>query len=262
MRRCTTSVFVLIHGAWHGAWCWESVAGRLHRRGHTVAAPDLPGHGEDRTPAGRVTMQTCTDYVTSLLDRLPEPAVLVGHSFGGAVVSQVAELRPDAVASTIYLCAFLLRDGQSVWRHGLPSPRSPGAGPLVLRPENLVVDRAEGTVDLDRSVVAGGFYAGCRPADRERALARWRPEPLAPLQTPLVLSENFARVPRGYICTLDDRVVPPAAQRRMCRATPCRRVVELDSGHSPFLSAPAEVAGHLLRLSEELATPRAGGGNP
>lgn len=189
----------------------------------------------------------------SLLATLSEPAVLVGHSFGGVVVSQTAELHPEAVRSSIYVCGFLLRDGQSVWRHGFPSPRGPAGSPPVLGPDNLMVMEDEAVLDLDRSVVPEGFYYDCTPQDRRRAMKLWKPEPLAPLRTPLLLTEsNFGRVPRAYIQCLGDRVIPPAAQQRMCRLTPCNPVIEMKSGHSPFLSEPRLLEEHLHRLTYEL----------
>ena len=74
------STFVLVHGAWHGAWCWEKVVPLLEGAGHEVVTLDLPGHGEDGTPALEVTMESYTDRVVGALDARSEPVVLVGHS--------------------------------------------------------------------------------------------------------------------------------------------------------------------------------------
>jgi pimeloyl-ACP methyl ester carboxylesterase len=236
-----TTTFVLIHGAWHGAWCWERVAPLLESNGHTVIRPDLPGRGGDATPAAETTMRSYTDSLERILGKLREPAVLVGHSFGGAVVSQATELQPDAVKLAVYVCAFLLRDGQSVWRHGFPSPRAPVRGVLV--PANLIVDEAAGTLDLRREVVGEGLYHDCPAEDRRLALARWAPEPLAPLRTTLALTEQrFGRVARCYVFCTADRVIPVESQKRMCRLTPCSSVFTLASGHSPFFSMPEELA--------------------
>ena len=89
------STYVLIHGSWHGAWCWYKVVPRLEQAGHTALAIDLPGHGRDWTPPQDVSMQTYVDSVCGVLDTLPEPAILVGHSRGGIVISQVAESRRE-----------------------------------------------------------------------------------------------------------------------------------------------------------------------
>lgn len=243
---------MLIHGSWHGAWCWDQVAALLRERGHTVVIPELPGHGGDTTPAAGLTLRAYTDSIGAVLAARGEPVVLVGHSFGGAVASQTAELHPEAVRSLVSVCGFLLRDGQSVWRHGFASPRGAGANASVLSPGNLLVSERDGLVDVDRSVIEYGFYPDCSPGTRRRALDRWRPEPLGPLRTPLALTDDrFGRIPRAYVRCLEDRVVPLASQERMCRITVCDRVVDMQSGHLPLLSAPAELAGHLCRLAED-----------
>lgn len=244
---------MLIHGSWHGAWCWESVAELLRAKGHQVATPDLPGHGGDATPPHRITLGCYTASVASVLAGLPEAAVVAGHSFGGVVASQTAELYPERVRSLVFICGLMLRHGQSAWRHGFPSPRAEQKAHSALSPQNLIVREREGVLDLPRLVIERDFYPDCSPTDRMRALQLWRPEPLAPLKTALSLGEGFGRIPRTYIRCRDDRVIPKAAQERMCRLLPCERVVEMACGHSPFLSQPDVLAGHLQELAEQLA---------
>jgi pimeloyl-ACP methyl ester carboxylesterase len=105
------STFVLIHGSWHAAWCWHKIAPRLEVAGHKVLVPDLPAHGRNpRWSRGLVTLRAMTRSVTTVLDALPEPAIVVAHSRGGIVASSVAEARPTRIAGLVYLAAFLLRD--------------------------------------------------------------------------------------------------------------------------------------------------------
>ncbi len=194
-------------------------------------------------------MKSCVETLGARLSAAGEPAVLVGHSFGGAVVSRACELYPGSVRLAVYLCAFLLRDGQSVWRHGVPSPRTFAADAGVLTRANLQVDEANSTVDLNRSVIEDAFYEGCSPQVRQHAMARWRVEPMEPLRTPLSLTEaNYGRVPRIYIHSRNDRVIPPASQERMCRLAGCKKEIGGDWGHSPFLSHPEALAGLLMDL--------------
>lgn len=233
---------MLVHGSWHGAWCWERVAPLLSQEGHTVLAPDLPGHGADQTPPAGLTLESYAGRVAGCLEGLGEPAVLVGHSFGGVVISQAAELVPGKIAHLVYLCAFLLRDGQSAWRHGLGA-----ASESLLKPENLNVEGGE--VTLTGRVVFDGFYGGCSPEDARWASRLIRPEPLGPMQTALRLGPGGQqRIPRTYIECAHDRIVPPEDQRRMCRLTPVDRTSRLETGHSPFFEDPEALAEQLLAL--------------
>lgn len=182
---------------------------------------------------------------------MQERAVVVGHSFGGAVVSQVCEQDPGSVNLAVYLSAFLLRDGESVWRHDSPAPDAMTSASVLSTP-NLRLDEQERTLDVDRAVIPEGFYAGCSPQDIAGAVARWRPQPLAPLLTPLSLTQRrFGKVPRAYISCRDDHVIPFEAQEHMCRLTPCEVNLTMDSGHSPFLSHPEALAGLLGALQPE-----------
>src|SRR5690348_12061426 len=115
--------FVLIHGAWHGGWCWQRVTPLLEAAGHRVWAPDLPGLGSDRTPLEQVTLDTWRDFVCKHLERAGEPAILVGHSRGGVVISAVAEAMPEKIARLAYLAAFLVPDGKTLGEmYGLLPP--------------------------------------------------------------------------------------------------------------------------------------------
>ena len=95
------AIFVLIHGGNHGAWCWDRVVPLLEAKGHKVIAPDLPGHGKDKTPIQEVTLQSCVDKVCSVIEAQNEPVILVGHSISGVVISQVAEQIPTKI-KTLY----------------------------------------------------------------------------------------------------------------------------------------------------------------
>ena len=94
------ATYVLVHGAWHGAWCWFKVIPLLEKRGHKVVALDLPSHGRDKTPTSSVTLQSYADRVCQTLDECSEPVVLVGHSMGGVVITQAAEQRPKKSRSS------------------------------------------------------------------------------------------------------------------------------------------------------------------
>lgn len=239
------SRFVLIHGAWHGAWCWYKVIPLLEKQGHEVIAPDLPGHGIDRTPTNRVSLKSYTDRICGILDAGEEPAILVGHSMGGIPVTQTAEYRPDRIRTLVYLTAFLLPGGMSLFDEARTHDDS-----LVL-PNMVFSDNDPSYVDFRVEALRETFYGDCSDADFTLARSLVTPQPQSPMMTPLqTTAENFGRVPRVYIEALQDKAIPVAAQKKMYTNLPCRQVLSMDSSHSPFLSQPERLAGHLLSLFE------------
>src|ERR1700682_3324645 len=108
------TTYVLVHGAWHGGWCWHRIVAKLRRASHRVFAPDLKSLGIDRTPPNDVTLELWTDQIAALARAQADPVVLVGHSRGGIVLSEVAERIPDQVRTLVYVTAFLLEDGRSL----------------------------------------------------------------------------------------------------------------------------------------------------
>jgi len=233
------ATYVLIHGGSHGSWCWDKVVTLLRKKGHLVEAPDLPGHGKDKTPIQEVTLQSCVGKVCSIIGTKSEPVILVGHSMGGLVISQVAEQIPDKIRTLVYLSGILLRDGES-WESEIERSR-----PLL----NVSQDQSCFTVKSE--VVADFFYNDCSIEDIARAKALLGSEAMSIFKTPIhVSNEKFGRVPRIYIECLRDHTVFPPLQKAMYTATPCLKVISLNTGHSPFLSAPELLTTCLLSLAE------------
>jgi pimeloyl-ACP methyl ester carboxylesterase len=217
---------ILLHGAWHGAWCWDRVL--PHLAGHEVVAPDLP-----------VTARSMAEWVGVVLDAVGlGPAVLVGHSRSGAIISAVAEAAPEKISRLVYLSGFLLKRGQSV----LAAAQEDILLPIVMDAEVRACTLAADAADR--------IYAGCTEEDAAFAQAQWRAEPLFGLTAPLrVTAERFGTVPRDYIECTQDQVISLAAQRKMQAAWPVQRVITLETGHSPFLSAPGTLADALAALA-------------
>ncbi|HET9865108.1 MAG TPA: alpha/beta fold hydrolase [Steroidobacteraceae bacterium] len=229
--------FVLVHGAWHGAWCWHKLIPLLEAAGVRAIAPDLSS-----VPADSATpLEDCARHVVGLLQREPG-SVLVGHSRGGAVISRAAELAPDHVRRLVYVAAYLLADGQSV------ADAARGDADSLITPNMVPVKRGL-SCGIRREVLREVFYADCTDADFEFARARLVPEPIRALAAPIhVTPDRFGRVPRVYVETSRDRAVTLAAQRQMQSALPCTPVHTLDSDHSPFLSQPEALARILISI--------------
>jgi pimeloyl-ACP methyl ester carboxylesterase len=228
--------FVLIAGAWHGAWCWAKVAPLLEALGHRVLTPELPGTGADSTDPASITLDGWAQFVARIVGGEPAPVTLVGHSRGGIVISSAAELAPENLRRLVYLSAYLIPD-----RGSLATTARTDTGSLV--PPNMIPAAGGVTCSLRAEVIRPALFGQCTDEDYEFALSRMTPEPLKPLATKLRLTaERFGRVPRVYVECLQDRTVTLAAQRRMQAALPCETVVAIDSDHSPFLSHPQDLA--------------------
>jgi pimeloyl-ACP methyl ester carboxylesterase len=239
------STFVLVHGGWHGAWCWDKVGPLLEQGGHEVVRFDLPGHGEDPTAAAEVTLEGYTDRVVEALDRAAEPVVLVGHSLGGVAISQAAERRPGKIETLVYLCALLLPSGKSAIEASQEDSDA-----VIL--QSAEVEEARGRIILAEEGMRGALYHDCPEEDFERARRLISPQPLAPLVTPVEVTEggNFGSVRRTYVHTTQDRAISPAAQERMYTELACEKVVSMATGHLPFFAAPEELVGHLDSLAK------------
>jgi pimeloyl-ACP methyl ester carboxylesterase len=237
--------FVLVHGAFGGAWSWEPVVGPLEAAGHTVETLDLPGGGDDTTPLEEITLDACAARVCAVLTSRPEPAVLVGYSMGGAVVTQAAANCPDRVASLVFVTAFMPANGQSL----LDLTQLPeGAGDMIQA--NIVVEGEPPLASLPDDAALAAIYNVCSPDVAADAVARRRPQAVALFAAPVSIDEEaLAAIPRSYVLTRQDNSIPPALQRRMISEHPCERVIELDADHCPQLSATEELVAALDELA-------------
>lgn len=237
------STFVLVHGAWHGSWCWDEVVSQLQAAGHNAVTLDLPGRAGDTTPYRQISLASYTDKVRRVVELQSEPVVLVGHSMGGISISASAEQIPDRVRALVFVCAYLLRNGQSL----MEVAQSDTNGSLL---PYVAIDQAEACLRVAADApLADIFYGHCSPSHVARARAMLVAEPLMPGATPLALSaDRYGRVPRVYVETTTDNTVPIELQRRMYEASPCARVVTLETDHSPFFSAPAALAAALASI--------------
>jgi len=238
-----SDTFVLVHSAWLGGWAWGPVTSHLEGDGRTVFAPDLPGHGQDGTPAAQVTMEGYVERITDILDSRDEPAILAGHSLGGIVISQVAELRPDKVRALVYVCAFLLPDGASFM-----SAIDGVEGSLVL--DNLVMAEDGHSVTIVEDMVHPAFAHDVPLEAFNQVRHLIVPQPTAPLAAPLSITEaRWGSIPRYYVECTADRAIPPEVQAAMYTGIPVEEVFGLNTSHAVNFAAPSELAGFLLEVA-------------
>ena len=236
--------FVLVHGAFGGAWCWEPVTEPLEAAGHTVEATDLPGSGNDQTPLEDVTLDAYAERVCTILAERPERAVLVGYSMGGVVITQAADRCTDKVAHLVFVCAFMPANGQSL----LDMAQLPESDDQIQA--NLTIEGDPPVAILSAEATAKAIYNDCTSDQVAWAVAKRRPQAVAPYTTPVEIDDDkLASIPRSYVLTERDQALSPALQRRMIREHPCEHVFELAADHAPYLSATDELVSALLEVA-------------
>jgi len=245
---------VLVHGAFAGAWCWQPVLPGLREAGHTVETLDLPGSGSDQTPVAEVTLDAYARRVSEVLAGGP-PAVLVGHSMGGMVVTQAASRSAEHVRALVYVCAFVPIDGESL----LALTAHPEAADDQIQ-ANIVVSGDPPEAVLPDEAARLAIYGCCTEEQIEWALPHRRPQPAAPMTNPFQLdrskAEAFLELPRSYVTCLRDRSIPPGMQRMMFERAGCDPVIPIDTDHAPYLSRTDELVDTLDQLARrsELVT--------
>ncbi len=236
---------VLVHGAWHGAWCWEHVLDGLAARGIPAVAVDLPGHGDDPGPLG--DLHSDAGRVRHVLDNLAPPVVLVGHSYGGAVITEAGD--HPVVGHLVFLCALAPDDGETCMTVAVGRP---GAAEISYegRPDlgSGMIVSDDGLVSLEPSLAAAALYNDCTHEAMAWAVSRLGPQPLITLQqAPDAVA--WRTRPSTYVVCADDQIVHPDLQRQMAKRC-AGTAVEWQSDHSPFLSHPEQVVGLLVELAD------------
>jgi pimeloyl-ACP methyl ester carboxylesterase len=240
--------FVLVHGGFHGAWCWDRVIPELRRLGHDGVAVDLPGHGERRGDSSPTTFSGRTDAIVGVL----QPGdVLVGHSGGGFDITHAADAAPDLVSHVCYLAAGLPREGRT-WPEAMAMQADGTMGDFdAAELLSYLTFNADGSMTVTSAEAAREkFFHDCDDETVRWAYARLCPERGGETSTTPVSLPNFwtADLPRSFIVCLQDR-----AQQRSNADLVAQRLgvtpLAIDSSHSPFLSRPAELAELLVQAT-------------
>ena len=237
---------VLVHGAWHGAWCWERVVDGLKAVGVDAVAVDLPGHGDDPEPF--TDLHGDAARVRSVLDDVGRPVVLLGHSYGGAVVTEAGD--HPGVRHLVFLAALAVDSGESCASAATGDWVAPPTDDGRLDLSGGLHIGPDGTATLEASVATACLYNKCDPEAIAWALERLGPQPLITLQQePNRVA--WRSVPSTYVVCLHDQAVAPGLQRVLARR--CTTIVEWPTDHSPFLSDP-QLLVDLLRERVQAAS--------
>jgi pimeloyl-ACP methyl ester carboxylesterase len=220
------ATFVLVHGAWHGGWCWQRVSERLTAQGHRVFAPTLTGVCErSHLDSPRVDLSThIRDVVSEIRWKDLENIVLVGHSYGGMVISGVAEEVASKIASIVYLDAFVPKDGQSLVDQGGKVDAGPFTAPIP----------------------AARFAVN--EADRAWVDSKMTPQSTACFTEKIKLTGAYQRIARkAYIGAKDFKGFATTLER--IRSDPSWKTWVVDCGHDIMIDKPDELTSILVGLS-------------
>ncbi|MGY2049541.1 alpha/beta fold hydrolase [Methylobacterium sp. JK268] len=232
--------FVLVHGAWHGGWCWRRVADRLRAAGHRVLAPTCTGLGERAHLLSRaITLDTFVQDVAGVLvaEELQD-VVLVGHSFGGLAISGVADAAPERIRHLVYLDALLVE---------------PGRAPFdILSPETVAARRRAAAPSGGVSLPAPPpeAFGVFDPADAAWLARRLTPHPLGTYESPLTLRHPLGNgLPRTYVDCNSPRYPTLDGVKAWIRQQPGWNWAVLETGHDAMVSDPEATARLLVALA-------------
>jgi pimeloyl-ACP methyl ester carboxylesterase len=282
------TMFVLVHGAWHGAWTYEKVIPLLAAAGHAAVARDLPAHGlnakypdsynqrpldaaafaTEASPLADATLDDYLDSVVATIDQVRaggfDRIILVGHSMGGVAITAVAERVPEQISALVYLTAFMPSSGvPGIAYIQRAENAGEGVGALLMADPGLV-----GALRIDhhsadagyRAKVKDTFYGDVDQIQFGAVAKLLTPDvPVAPFATPIMTTEaRWGSVQRHYIKCMQDNAIKPALQQRFISDADAfvpgnkTRVHILNTSHSPFMSAPEELARLLVNIADAM----------
>lgn len=225
-------LFLLVHGSWHGPWCWTLLQESLAARGFETATVALPSVGDDAAMLGGFTDDAAAAGAAAAGNR---PTIVVGHSYGGAVISEARF--SSNVERLVYLAAFMPDSGRSYVSYLPPGPLPPYVGM-----------RNDGTFAVPAGQAIPHFYHDCTADIATWAEAQLRLQSQKVLG-PAVAQASWRTIPSTYVLTTEDRALPPDFQRQF--VAQAENVHEIATSHSPMLSQPELLADLLVEIARQ-----------
>jgi len=236
----------LVHGSWHTGELWAPVADHLRAAGHEVHTPTVAGHGKGVDK--RVNHAQCTQSITDyLVQRNLHDVVLLGHSYGGTIISKVVEAVPERISRLIYWNAFVLQDGESLNDNVPPHYRG-----LF---DQISAASPDGSVTMPFPIWREAFINDGDLATAQRTYELLSPEPYQPFIDKLDLKKFYAlQTPRSYINCTEDIALPPGEwgwHPRMSGRLGLYRLVQIAGSHEVMFTAPQRLAEAIVMAGRD-----------
>lgn len=240
------AIFVLVHGAWHDGGGWEATIRHLEDLGHRAFAPTMAGHGKgaDRNVSHARCTKSIVDFIAgkSLSD-----IILLGHSFGGTVISKVAEAIPERIRRLVFQNGFVLQDGHSLIDEVPPATAASFAQMAKESPDN--------TVMLPFPIWRENFINDGDLEQAQRSYARLSPQPFQPVSDKLDLKKFYSlEIPRSYINCTEDIALPPGEwgwHPRMSNRLGLYRLVQMPGSHQVMFTNPKGLAQKIVEAGRD-----------
>ena len=230
---------ILIHGAWHGGWCWDGVAKRLEKAGYTAISPTMPGHHktDDRS---KIRLEDYIDTIMAAVNGVDGPVTLVAHSSAGFLIQSVAAKIPEKIEHLIFNNAFILADGKCQFDIVPPDVAEGMIKAAEASPDHCV--------PVLEDFIRHTLMADAATAKQDELIRRLVPQPIALFTTPVdIKGSDTGRFKKTVLFCKNDCSLPDGAYLGMAQGLGMHDVIELDLGHEGLFTHPDLVADAIVR---------------
>lgn len=244
-KTVSKSPVVFVHGAWQADYVWEQTEDDLETEGYKVTAVNLLGHGDDTTPAAKIGFRDYVNAVKAAISEYDEPVVLVGHSLGGAIITQAATEVPQKISKLVYVAGFIPESGKTTLDYSLMDHASLLPPALEFSPDHTLAGLKDPEINLPAIFCQDGTKD-----QKQFLLENYKAEPTAPLSDTLKYkaSDYAGAGKKYYIYTTEDKAITYSFQQQMAAAAGVTNIYRIVAGHSPFISKQVEFTAILKEI--------------
>lgn len=233
--------YVLVHGAWHGAWSFLKTEQKMEQSGAKVISFDLPGHGNDKTDISQVTFDSYVEKVKQEITKINTPVILVGHSLAGFIISKVAEDLPNLIEKLVFIAAMIPNNQKTVF-----DTLKEDSGSQLL--QNLIFAEDQSWATVSEETLKSIVYNGASDKQIAEAGPQLVRQATQPFFVPVTTSDNaFGKIDKTFIVCEKDKILSATAQKELAKITNCNKTISINTGHVPSIENPESLAETILK---------------